>query len=334
MRKNSILQPQKMFAPVAVFSLAAFLWTATAFAEDWSFYTYLPAPNAAHKRVASMLEQIEKETGGKLAIRVHMGGSLQIKTTNITAAVADNVVQMGDDSFFMGAVPMGGVLKLPLLVRSYEEFAKASEVLEPYLRTAFQKKGVVLLGKYHYPPAVLWSTKKLTSVADLKGQKLRLTATEQGEFLKLFGATGITMGTAEVAPALERGVIDGAVTASAGGGVLWKDLLKYNLRFGMTYSDSVLIANSQAFEKLPKEMQARVRKIVADAGPGMTQAMREDEESLTKQFARDGMTVSYPTPEEVADAARRMAPFWDSWAVSRAPEIKEALAKVRQVLKR
>jgi len=294
----------------------------------------MPAPNAAFKRIAVMLEDITKASDGKLVFRTHMGGSLQISSANITAAVADNVVQLGDDSFFVGAVPIGGLIKLPLLVRSYEEFAEASKIMDPYLVEAFKKRGVVLLGKYHYPAAVLWSTKKLTSSSDLKGQKIRLTVPEQAEFLKLFGATGITMGTAEVAPALQRGVIDGVITASAGGGVLWKDLLKYNHRFNISYSDSVLLANAEAFEKLAPDIQAKVRSVVAEALPAVTQTMRDDEEALTKKFAADGMIITMPKPEEVSDVARRIVPIWESWARARGPEAVDALAKVRQRLGR
>ena len=57
---------------------------APAAAQKWDFYTFMPSPIASTKRLAIMLEDINKETGGQLAVRMHMGGSLQISTTNIT----------------------------------------------------------------------------------------------------------------------------------------------------------------------------------------------------------------------------------------------------------
>ena len=74
---------------------------------------------------------------------------------------------------------------------------------------------------------IAWSSKKLTSLDDFKGQKIRATSPEQIEFLKRFGANGLTVGGSEVPSALERGVVDGVLTANAGGGKVWKDLLKY-----------------------------------------------------------------------------------------------------------
>lgn len=303
-------------------------------AQNWDFYTYMPSPNASVKRLQVMLEDINKETGGKLAIRMHMGGTLQINSTNITQAVGDNVVQMGDDSFFTGNIPVSGVMRLPLLIRSYEEFEKAAKVIDPPKAAAYSKRGIIVLGRYHYPPQVLWSSKKLTSLADLKGQKLRVTSAEQGEFLKRFGATSVTIGPPEVAPAIERGVIDGVVTASSGGGVLWRDLLKYNYRLGVNYVDDVIIVNAEALGKLPADMQAKVRKIVADAMPQVTQVLADDEDTLTTKFMAEGLIVTQAKPEDVKEAGAQFALYWESWAKSRGGEVVEALTKVRAVLGR
>ena len=58
---------------------------------------------------------------------------------------------MGDDGYFLGNVPIGGVLRLPMLIRSRDEYAKAAMIVDPYLETAFGKKGLVVLGQYRYP---------------------------------------------------------------------------------------------------------------------------------------------------------------------------------------
>ena len=87
-------------------------------ADKWDLYVYNAVSTvSAVKGLNIVIEQIEKETGGDLAIRLHLGGSLPINTTTITQAVSDDVVQMGDDGYFLGNVPIGGVLRLPLLIR-------------------------------------------------------------------------------------------------------------------------------------------------------------------------------------------------------------------------
>ena len=265
-------------------------------AENWDLYIYNPvATVAAVKGLNAIIEQIEKETGGELKIRLHLGGSLPINTTNITQAVSDDVVQMGDDGYFLGNVPIGGVLRLPMLIRSRDEYAKAATIMDPYLETAFGKKGLVVLGQYLYPFQVAYSRNKLTSLADFKGQKIRVTSPEQGEFIKRLGGVPVTLGAPEVPSALDRGVVDGVLTANTGGGNTWKDLLKFNYRLGMNYFNSVVIANKDRFAKLPPDVQAKVRKIVKDNMPLISSAMENEEDNLPKKFAEGGMTVTQPT---------------------------------------
>jgi TRAP-type transport system periplasmic protein len=304
-------------------------------AENWDLYIYNPvATVSAVKGMNTIIEQIEKETNGELKVRLHLGGSLPINTTNITQAVSDDVVQMGDDGYFLGNVPIGGVLRLPMLIKSRAEYAKAADIVDPYLEKAFGKKGLVVLGQYLYPYQVAYSRNKLTSLADFKGQKIRVTSPEQGEFIKRLGAVPVTLGAPEVPSALDRGVVDGVLTANTGGGNTWKDLLKYNYRIGVNYFNSVVIANKDRFSKLPPEVQEKVRKIVKDNMPLITAAMENDEDNLTKKFAEGGMTVTEPSPADLDEAAKIIASFWDDWAKSRGPDAAAAVKQVRAVLGR
>ena len=158
-------------------------------AEKWDLYVYNPvATVAAVRGLNTAIEQIEKETGGELSIRLHLGGSLPINTTTITQAVSDDVVQMGDDGYFLGNVPIGGVLRLPMLLRTLADYDKAAAIMNPLSGKGIREKGTAsVLGQYLYPFQVAYSSKKLTSLADIKGQKIRVTSPEQGEFIKRLG---------------------------------------------------------------------------------------------------------------------------------------------------
>jgi TRAP-type C4-dicarboxylate transport system substrate-binding protein len=320
-------------AAVAAFGLTA-AQPAIA-AEKWDLYVYNAVSTvAAVKGLNVVIEQIEKETAGELTLRLHLGGSLPINTTTITQAVSDDVVQMGDDGYFLGNIPIGGVLRLPLLIRTLDEYKKAAAIMAPYLEKAFEKKGAVVLGQYLYPFQVAFSSKKLTSLADIKGQKIRVTSPEQGDFIKRLGGVPVTLGAPEVPSALDRGVVDGVLTASTGGGNVWKDLLKFNYRLGINYFNSVVIVNKERFGKLSPEVQAKVRKIVETNMPLITKAMEEEEEGLTKKFADGGMTV---TPEAAGDidvGMKAISSYWDEWAKSKGPDAVAALKQVRTALGR
>ena len=326
----------RLRAAFAALAAASFIVAVPAHAaEKWNLYVYNAVSTvAAVKGLTRVTEEIEKETGGALSVRLHLGGSLPINTTTITPAVSDDVVQMGDDGYFLGNVPIGGVLRLPMLIQSLDEYQKAAAIIEPYLQKAFERKGVLVLGQYLYPYQVAFSSKKLTSLADVKGQKIRVTSPEQGEFIKRLGGIPVTIGAPEVPSALDRNVVDGVLTANTGGGNVWRDLLKYNYRIGINYFNSVIIVNRDRFNKLPPDVQAKVRKIVTDNMPLITRAMETEEEELTKKFADSGMVVTRQNKADVEVGMKTAAPYWDEWAKSKGPDAVEALKKVRATLGR
>src|SRR5437588_8285532 len=212
--------------------------TLPALPVDWHFYHHQSAPLFATSRGAKMLsEQIEKDTNGELKSRLHLSGTLQIAPNNITPAVAEGVVQLADDLFNSGNIPVAGIPRLPGLVRTLDEFRKTADALRPYLEKAFAEKGIVMLADYTYPLQVVWGRKKLTSLEDFKGMKLRVAQPEQGEMVRRFGGTSVTISAPEVPSALDRGVVDGIFTAGVGA-VLWKDLLKYGFRIPVNWNNS------------------------------------------------------------------------------------------------
>jgi TRAP-type transport system periplasmic protein len=319
---------------VGLVLMATLVETASA-GENWDWYIYNPvATVAAVRGMNRIIDQVQKDSEGALSLRLHLGGSLPINTTNITAAVSDGVVQMGDDGYFGGSIPIAGILRLPMLIRTEEEFAKSLAIMDPYIRKAYAAKDIIVLGQYIYPFQVMFSRKKLTSLGDIKGQKIRVTSPEQGEFVKVYGGVPVTLGAPEVPAALDRGVIDGVLTASSGGGNTWKDLLKYNYRIGLNYFNSIVIMNKAAHDKLATDVKAKLGKAVDENMPWITATMKHDEDELTQKMAAGGMVVTAAQPGEVAEAEKAIAAYWDEWAKARGPEAVEALGKVRAALGR
>ena len=332
-----ILRTATTTAAAALFALLALSFSIDlrpAVAQEWNFYMHQSAPNFATSRGAKLFtEEIEKATNGELKVRLHLAGTLQINASNITQAVGENVVQIGDDLFNSGNIPVAGIMRLPMLVQSYEDFAKADAVLKPYIAKTFGQKGSTVLASYTYPMQFVWGRKKLESLDDIKGMKLRVAQPEQGEFVRRFGGTSITMSAPEVPSALDRGVVDGIFTAGVGA-VLWKDLLKYGYVLIINVNNSYFIANTEAYNKLSPDLQAKLRKVAEESARWDQDTMKKEELDSVQTLRALGYTFTNAKPEEVARAVETMKPYWDEWAKSRGPEIVEALAKVRTALGR
>lgn len=302
-------------------------------ADDWTAYTYSSvSTTSAVKGMNRIAERVAAETEGDLTIDLHLGKTLQIASADITQAVGDGIIDMAADFFFSGSVPLARVLNLPMLIENDEEWAAAYAAMEPTLVEAFADQGVVLLGSYRYPEQTIFTTFEINSLADLEGHKIRVTSPEQGKFIEEFGGAPITLSGSEVPTSLERGVIEGVLTASAGGAKNWHEFLPFNYRFAVNYGNSMIIANADSFDALSEDTQAVLRAIVAEEGPKTTEAFLEDEDVQKKAQSEAGMTLVSMADGDAAAANAKLAPFWEAWAKENGPEYEAALATVREAI--
>ncbi len=322
---------------IRAFALAMLLSIATGAraATVWECYVYNPvATLPSVQAIVRLIDSVKKQTNGELEINLHLGGSLPIKATDITAAVGDNVVQFGDDGFATGTIPITAILRLPLLLQSRAELDKAMAILRPHLDDAYGKRGIIVLGQYAYPFQVIWGKKKITSLADIKGLKLRVTSVEQGEFVRRFGGVSLPLGSPDVAAALDRGVVEGVFTASSGGGLTWHDLLKYRYGFPTSYVNSTIVVNREAFEKLPPATQKIVRDAGLEAATWASSEMQRVEDEVTAQFGKEGMILTDAKPEEIKEATEKLRPYWDEWATKHSAEAVSILKEIRTAIGR
>jgi TRAP-type transport system periplasmic protein len=321
----------RALAAALLISIAAKAQSATV----WECYVYNPlASLPSVQGVVRLIETVKQRTNGELEINLHLGGSLPIKATDITAAVGDNVVQLGDDGFATGTIPITAILRLPMLLQSYQDLDKAMAILRPHLDDAYGKRGIVVLGQYAYPFQVIWGKKKITSLADIKGLKLRVTSVEQGEFVRRFGGISLPLGSPDVAAALDRGVVEGVFTASSGGGLTWHDLLKYRYAFPTSYVNSTIVVNREAFEKLSHATQKIVRDAAAESVNWATAEMQHVEDDVTAQFGKEGMILTAASPEDIKDATDKLRPYWDEWASKHSAEAVSILHEIRAAVGR
>jgi TRAP-type C4-dicarboxylate transport system substrate-binding protein len=143
----------------------------------------------------------------------------------------------------------------------------------------------------------------------------------------------VTLGTSEVAAGIDRGVIDGALTASSGYGYVWRDLLKYSYRLNVSFIDSLLLVNKDAWDKLKPETRTKVQALVDEHTRRISAAMAAEDDELTKKLAAGGMTVTEPSKADLAEAEKRVTPYWKEWGEKR-PASAEALQKVRAAVGR
>lgn len=303
--------------------------------ENWQAYTFWGTPTVVgSKGFRKLVDNIEQASAGELKIKFNLGGTLGINATNINSAVNDDIVQIADDAFYQGSVPVATLALLPMLVRNVDEMGKVMEVVWPLAQRDYAKKGVTALGYYLYPPQVFWFRGNVASLAEIKGRKVRITSAEQGAMVRGFGGTPVQLTSAEVPSALERGVVDGILTASSGGVLAWKEMLKSSYTMGINMHPSYIVTNTARLQKLPPALQAKIRELARGDLADMTTELQREDGDLRKRFASEGIAMNAPKPEEMAVAEKMSREVWAQWAKSHGAEGAQALEQVRKVLGR
>ncbi len=109
-------------------------------------------------------------------------------------------------------------LDVPLIATDAATAQKAVEAARPMVddiyRDVFNAK---VLGIAPYPPQVVFCNAEIASLDDLKGKKVRASGRMTAKFLEALGAEGVNVGFGEVPGALQRGVVDCAITGAGSG---------------------------------------------------------------------------------------------------------------------
>lgn len=317
-------------------ALSAGAMSGSAMAETWRCYTYNPSPTApTYVAMVAAMEKLKAATDGRIEPKCSVAGALPIDANSIVPAVGQGVLEYALSGFTSGVVPLAGLMGLPGLFASPEEIDRGFEVIRPALTAEFARHNVELLGYYVYPRQVIWSKGEIADIHALKGKSMRVMTQEQSEFIKAFGGVPIAIGSAEVATSLERGVIQGALTAASGGGRLWIDMLDHVLNTGPNFTVSYIIANKSKFDALSPEEQTALREATDVAAKEMTEKLFGENQELTDGWVEKGaLKVVDSSEAQEKEMVESMTDFWDKWAKERGDLAVEQLAKLREVLGR
>jgi TRAP-type transport system periplasmic protein len=292
---------------------------------DWKFYTYFAAndkPTSLHRAFA---EDVEKATDGRLKITVFSSGELPYKASDVLRVVSSRQVEMGDVAFgfVAGDAPELNALSMPFSCTSmskfYENFApEAEEAINGVLESKFNVTSVM---QWVMPPQQLWLADPIEGLAGLRNLKVRSWNREQAELMRLAGGSGVTITPAEVIPALQRGVVDGAFTAAVPA-LDWKfhEVTSFGYMMNLTLAHQAIAVNQTALAELPDDLRETLLQKTQEWAPRYRDELIEANETAKKTLIENGMTLRDATPEEIAELREITKPIAEEWA-TRAGEI-------------
>lgn len=164
-----------------------------------------------------LARRLQEATGGRVKVNIFPSNQLG-NEREVTEGLQLGLVDISSpaNSVLTNFVPDLMALDMPFLFRDAEH---AERMLDGPLTDAaaevLAKKGYVLLGLYTAGTRHIMSKRPINSLADLKGQKIRVMQNPAHiETFKLLGANPTPLAYGELYGALQSGVVDGAEAAN------------------------------------------------------------------------------------------------------------------------
>ena len=318
---NAIEKISLRLATAAVVAGSALATSAWAQAPvEWRFFTYFPVNDKPAQLNRAFAEDLLKATNGKLKITVMAAGELPYKAPDVLRAVATNQVQMADVAlgFLAGDVPALNVMQLPFLCTSYAQFDQAIPLVAPVVESELQGKYGVSVGMHWtMPPQNLWLNRPVSKLDDLKGMKVRAWNPEQVEMMKRLGGSAVSITSAEVIPALERKVIDGAITSALSAND-WKafEIVRTGYMLNLTMGHQVMLVNSAELKKLAPDVRDTLLAKMKEYAPRYRQVSEEGDSAARKNLAANKVTLVDVSADDMRRARDSLKPMWAAWAQS------------------
>jgi len=157
-------------------------------------------------------ELIEKKSNGVITIDLYPAGQLYLHK-DMPEAIQNGAASMavGDSTQWSGLAPAGMVYAMPLGFDSLKHILRFVEQVNPIFDKELAKINTKLVGLNYYGTGFgIISRKPIQSPADFAGKKLRGMADIHSVVFGALGASMVSMSSAEVYTALERGMLDAA----------------------------------------------------------------------------------------------------------------------------
>ena len=311
---------------------AAILVAGTCLAAEFKFNlaneynaTSLPAQTEAF-----FVDLVSKKSNGRIEITPHFGGALGYKSRDHWTAVRDGAVAIASTPIdkLVGFDPIFPIQTMPFVSPTIPETKALYEVCVPYYEKALAKVNQTLLFGSPWTPQGIWAKKKITSIDDLKGLKVRSYDVIGLKTLAAAGLSPIQLSWADVIPALSTGSIVGVLTSDEGGvnAKFWELGVKYFNFLGYGMGISITTMNKAAYDSLPADMQKVLREAAAEAQKNGWKVSEGRVDHNRKAMAAAGAFFVDDVPREVIEHLMNAgAPLLEEWKKTMGPDADKIL---------
>ena len=285
----------KLINKIFVLFIAILLNTNSAFtAEKWDMALAYGAGNFHSANATEFAKNVTEQSGGKLTIVTHPGGSL-FKGGEIFRAVRTGQTQIGER--FMSALgkedPLLEVDSQPFLATTYDDAMDLYQASKPEIVKGLDAKGLIFLYAVPWPAQGLYSKKEISNVADLIGLKFRAYNSATIRIAELTGMAPTKIEAAEISQAFSTGAVESMITSPTTGKnkKIWENGVKYFYDIAAWFPKNMVIVNKDAWNKLDSATQKLIMSEASKAEKKGWALSKKGNKDDKKALADAGMVV-------------------------------------------
>lgn len=165
-------------------------------------------------------ETLPAASGGSLNVALTTHDQMGLGVGDIYRLLGDGVydVAMTVADYAVSDAPELEGLDVPMLALTADDAKAMVDAARPMVEDIYNARfNSHVLAIAPYPPQVVFCNKPIASLDDLQGLKIRASGRMTAKFLEALGAEGINVAFSEVPGALQKGVVDCAVTGAGSG---------------------------------------------------------------------------------------------------------------------
>ena len=213
-------------------------------------------------------KELAAKTNGRVKVEIHNGSSPLGKVTEQASQVKAGTVDiaLGLRSAEGDRFPGSSIIELPFLVKDAPSGSRALWALYQNGMLADEYKDYKLLAlSVHDPGLIHTMTKRVVTLADLKGVPLRSPSKTVAAALEYVGAVPVVLLPNEVMPAVKDGKIEGIVTNWANPLQGFNDYMKLHTDTQFYTSAFFIVMNRARYESLPADIRTALDSMTGDA---------------------------------------------------------------------
>ena len=208
-------------------------------------------------------ETLPAASGGNINVSLTTHNQMNLGLGDVYRLLGDGVydVAMTVADYAVADAPELEGLDVPLVALTADEARAMVDAARPMVTDIYHDRfNSHVLAIAPYPPQVVFCNAEINSLDDLAGKKVRASGRMTAKFLEALGAEGVNVGFSEVPGALQKGVVDCAVTgAGSGYSAGWWEVSTHLLPIPLGGWDSVVTAmNLDKWNSLDADTQTLI----------------------------------------------------------------------------